>query len=65
MQIVPVTKNALVFDANDWARLGVLKTDFDEMCNSQLCKTCPLGDFCLEHENPGDYLGHLYEFLGS
>ena len=65
MKIVPITRNALVFDANDWGRLGALKTDFDKLCDSQLCKTCPLGDFCLDHETPAEYLKCLYEFLDN
>lgn len=63
MQVVPITKNALVFDADDWGRLGALMTDFNEVCNSQSCCTCPLMDFCAKHPNPADYLKSLYEFL--
>lgn len=63
MQIVPITRNALVFDSDDWGRLGALMTDFENVCNSQACKTCPLGDFCAKYSNPADYLRRLYEFL--
>jgi len=63
MQVVPITRNALVFDADDWGRLGALMTDFNKVCDSQPCGICPLRDFCHEHENPAEYLKHLYEFL--
>ena len=63
MQIVPITRNALVFDADDWGRLGALMTDFNKVCDSQTCKTCPLTNFCFENPNPADYLKRLYEFL--
>ena len=63
MQVIPITKNALVFDYDDWGRLGALMTDFDKVCDSQSCSSCPLGNFCLDHENPAEYLNHLYKFL--
>jgi hypothetical protein len=63
MQVVSITQNALVFDADDWGRLGALMTDFNKVCDSQSCKTCPLGDFCAANPNPADYLKYLYEFL--
>ena len=63
MQVVPITRNALVFDADDWGRLGALMTDFNKVCDSQSCKTCPLTDFCCDNPNPADYLKRLYEFL--
>lgn len=63
MQVVSITKNALVFDPNDWGRLGALGADFNKVCNSQTCKTCPLADFCCDNPNPADYLKRLYEFL--
>ena len=63
MQIVSITKNALVFDSDDWGRLGALMTDFDKVCNSQPCETCPLWDFCDKHSNPADFLKDLYDFL--
>ena len=63
MQIIPITKNALVFDSDDWGRLTALMTDFDKVCNSQPCQTCPLESFCLDHQNPADFLKSLYEFL--
>lgn len=63
MQVVPITRNALVFDADDWGRLGALAADFDKVCNSQSCETCPLADFCNKYSNPADYLRRLYEFL--
>ena len=63
MQVVPITRNALVFDVDDWGRLGALMTDFNKVCDSQTCKTCPLADFCDRYLNPADYLKELYEFL--
>jgi len=63
MQVVPITRNALVFDADDWWGLGTLMENFNKVCDSQTCQTCPLGDFCFEHENPAEYLKHLYDFL--
>ena len=63
MQVVPITRNALFFDADDWGRLGALMTDFNKICDSQTCKTCPLADFCDKYSNPADYLRYLYEFL--
>ena len=63
MQIIPITRNALVFNADDWGRLGALMDDFSKICDSQTCKTCPLADFCDKYSNPADYLRHLYEFL--
>lgn len=66
MQVVPITRNALVFDSNDWGRLGALMTDFKTVCETQnRCKECPLIDFCDEHPNPADYLKSLYEFLDN
>ena len=65
MQIVstPVPQNTLIFDSDDWGRLGALMTDFNKVCNSQSCETCPLADFCAKYSNPADYLRRLYEFL--
>lgn len=63
MQIVPVTRNELALGTDDWKRLKTLMTDFDYVCESQSCDSCPLGKFCLEHENPAGYLQDLYEFL--
>lgn len=63
MQVVPITRNALVFDADDWGRLGALMTDFHKICEIQSCKTCPLADFCAKYPSPADYLKYLYEFL--
>ena len=63
MKVIPITRNELALDTDDWKRLNTMMTDFNKLCDSQSCESCPLGEFCLEHENPGDYLGHLYEFL--
>ena len=63
MQVIPITRNALVFDSNDWGRLGALMTDFNKVCDSQTCETCPLANFCHDHESPGDFLKDLYDFL--
>ena len=65
MQIVSITRNTLVFDSDDWKRLNTLMTDFDKICDSQSCKTCPLRDFCDVNPNPADYLKCLYEFLAE
>ena len=63
MQVVPITKNTLVIESDDWVRLSALITDFNEICSSQPCESCPLKDFCFENPNPADYLKRLYEFL--
>ena len=63
MQVVPITRNALVFDSDDWGRLGALMTDFNKVCDSQSCKTCPLSIFCDRYPSPADYLKELYGFL--
>lgn len=63
MQVV--TRNELVFNAEDWERLSILMDDFAEMCSSQFCETCPLGDFCLENPGPADYLRRLHEFISQ
>ena len=65
MQVVstPVPQNTLIFDSDDWRRLGKLMTDFDKVCNSQSCETCPLADFCNKYSNPADYLRRLYDFI--
>ena len=63
MQVVPITRNALVFDSDDWGRLGALMTDFNKVCNNQTCETCPLAGFCRNNPNPADYLKRLYDFL--
>ena len=65
MQIIPITRNALVFDSDDWERLGTLMDDFSKVCNTQSCKTCPLADFCDKYSNPADYLRRLYEFIDN
>ena len=67
MQVVsiPIPQNALVFDSDDWGRLGALMDDFNKVCDSQTCKTCPLVDFCDKYSNPADYLRRLYEFLDN
>ena len=67
MQVVsiPIPQNALVFDSDDWGRLGTLMNDFSKVCDSQTCKTCPLVDFCDKYSNPADYLRRLYEFLDN
>ena len=63
MKIVPVTRNELALDTDDWKRLKMLMTDFNYMCDSQSCDSCPLGKFCHEHESPAGYLKCLHEFL--
>ena len=63
MQVIPITRNELALDTDDWRRLTVLLEDFDKVCDSQSCASCPLGDFCLENPNPAEYLKNLYEFL--
>ena len=63
MQVVPITRNALVLDSDDWGRLDTLMTDFDKVCDSQFCETCPLWDFCDKYSNPADFLKNLYAFL--
>ena len=63
MQIVPVTRNELALDTDDWKRLKTMMTDVDYVCDSQSCESCPLEKFCHEHENPAEFLKSLYEFL--
>lgn len=63
MKVIPITRNALALDTDDWKRLNTLMTDFDKVCDSQSCESCPLGNFCHEHENPAEFLKNLYEFL--
>jgi hypothetical protein len=64
MQIVPVTRNELALDTDDWKRLKTLMNDFDYVCGSQsCCDSCPLGKFCNEHESPVAYLKDLHDFL--
>ena len=65
MKVIPITRNALALDPDDWGRLRMLMTDFDYVCDSQSCESCPLEKFCLEHENPAEFLKNLYEFLGD
>lgn len=64
MKVVPITRNELALDTDDWKRLNTMMTDFDDVCGNQsCCNSCPLENFCLEHENPAEYLKNLYEFL--
>ena len=64
MQVVSITKNALVMEPDDWGRLGALMADFNKICNdNRSCRTCPLENFCLENPSPAGYLKSLYEFL--
>ena len=42
MKVVPITRNALALDTDDWKRLNTLMTDFDYVCDSQSCDSCPL-----------------------
>ena len=65
MQVVSITRNTLVLDADDQNRLSTLVADFDKICDSQTCKTCPLVDFCSANPTPADYLQYLYEFLND
>ena len=63
MKLVEIKKVALEMDTEDWSKLGSLRHDFDKICDSSFCPTCPLAKFCENHDCPGDYLADLYEFL--
>lgn len=64
MKIVEIKKTALEIGAEDWSKLGSLRHDFDEICDSCSCPTCPLKTFCENHDCcPGSYLTDLYNFL--
>lgn len=63
MTVVEVKKNTLKMDALDWERLNRLKQDFDKVCNSCYCSTCPLEKFCKKYDCPADYLTALSEYL--
>lgn len=65
MQIIPVTRNELALGTDDWKRLKTMMADFDYVCDSQSCESCPLGKFCNEHENPAAYLKDLHDFLND
>ncbi len=65
MKIVPIVKNVLAVEEEDWERLITLTTDLARICNSESCESCPLGKFCEVHTSPSQYLNELIAFLDN
>ena len=65
MKIVPIVKNVLAVEEEDWKRIVTLTADFARICNSESCESCPLGKFCGDHASPSQYLNELIAFLDN
>lgn len=63
MKLVEVKKTAIEVSPDDWRKLSSLIHDFNQICESNTCFTCPLTKFCEDHDGPVDYLTDLYKFL--
>ena len=63
MKLVEIKKTAIELSPDDWKKLASLQHDFDEICDSCSCPTCPLAKFCENHESPELFLKTLYNFL--
>lgn len=65
MKLVEVKKTAIEVNSEDWRKLGSLSHDFNQICDSSSCPTCPLTKFCENHDCPSDYFTDLYNFLDA
>lgn len=65
MKLVEVKKIAIEVNSEDWKKLASLMNDFNQICDSNSCSTCPLTKFCEAHDCPGNYFTDLYKFLDA